>query len=74
MDALVHANGNRTKWERDVQGRFTREIRADATTDTLYTYDLAGRLKTITDPKDGDDAQLQPGRQREWLGVHGRRN
>ena len=36
----------------DVQGRVTREIRADATTDTLYTYDLAGRLKTITDPKD----------------------
>ncbi|MBY0492842.1 MAG: hypothetical protein K2Y23_01385 [Cyanobacteria bacterium] len=52
MDALVDANGNRTRWERDVQGRVTREIRADNTTDTLYTYDLAGRLKTITDPKD----------------------
>jgi RHS repeat-associated protein len=52
LDALVDANGNRTKWERDVQGRVTREIRADNTTDTLYTYDLAGRLKTITDPKD----------------------
>jgi len=52
MEALVDANGNRTKWERDVQGRVTREIRADNTTDTLYTYDLAGRLKTVTDPKD----------------------
>jgi len=52
MDALVDANGNRTRWERDVQGRVTREIRADETTDTLYTYDLTGRLKTITDPKD----------------------
>ena len=52
MDALVDANGNRTRWERDVQGRVTREIRADNTTDTLYTYDLAGRLKTTTDPKD----------------------
>ena len=32
--------------------RITREIRADHTTDTTYTYDLAGRLKTVTDPKD----------------------
>jgi RHS repeat-associated protein len=52
MDALIDANGNRTRWERDVQGRVIREIRADNTTDTEYTYDLAGRLKTITDPKD----------------------
>ena len=36
----------------NVQGRVTREVRADNTTDTLYTYDLAGRLKTVTDPKD----------------------
>ena len=35
-----------------MQGRVTREIRADNTTDTLYTYDLTGRLKTVTDPKD----------------------
>ena len=35
-----------------LHGRVTREIRADGTTDTLYTYDLAGRLKTITDPMD----------------------
>jgi YD repeat-containing protein len=52
MDALIDANGNRTRWERDVQGRVTREVRADNTTDTLYTYDAAGRLKTLTDPKD----------------------
>ena len=52
MEALVDANGNRTRWERDVQGRVTREIRADNTTDTHYTYDATGRLKTITDPKD----------------------
>lgn len=45
-------SANRTRWERDVQGRVTREIRADNTTDTLYTHDLAGRLKTVTDPKD----------------------
>ena len=52
LEALIDANGNRTRWERDVQGRVTREIRADNTTDTLYTYDASGRLKTITDPKD----------------------
>jgi RHS repeat-associated protein len=52
LDALVDANGNRTSWERDVLGRVTREVRADGTTDTVYTYDLAGRLKTVTDPKD----------------------
>ena len=52
LDALVDANGNRTTWERNVLGRVTREVRADGTTDTLYTYDLGGRLKTVTDPKD----------------------
>jgi len=52
QEALIDANGNRTRWERDVQGRVTREIRADDTTDTLYTHDLSGRLKTVTDPKD----------------------
>ena len=52
LEALVDPKGNRTSWERDARGRVTREIRADNTTDTLYTYDLAGRLKTITDPKD----------------------
>ncbi len=52
LEALIDAKGNRTTWERDVQGRVTREIRADGTTDAHYTYDLAGRLKTITDPKD----------------------
>jgi hypothetical protein len=29
----------------------TREVRADPTTDTLYTHALAGRLKTVTDRK-----------------------
>jgi YD repeat-containing protein len=52
LDALIDANGNRTSWERNVQGQVTREIRADNITDTHYTYDLAGRLKTVTDPKD----------------------
>lgn len=52
LDALIDANGNRTTWERDTQGRVIREVRADGTTDTLYTYDVTGRLKTVTDPMD----------------------
>jgi YD repeat-containing protein len=50
LDALVDAYGNRTTWERDVQGRVTREIHADGVTDTLYNYDGIGRLKTVTRP------------------------
>jgi RHS repeat-associated protein len=53
LDALIDANGNRTRWERDVQGRVTREVRADNVTDTIYTYgSRSGRLLTVTDPKD----------------------
>lgn len=51
LNALVDANGNRTNWTRDARGRVTVETRADGTTKTFYTYDLAGRLKTVTDPK-----------------------
>jgi RHS repeat-associated protein len=52
-DALVDANGNRTAWERDVQGRVVREVRADGITATLYSYGArTGRLLTVTDPKD----------------------
>lgn len=51
LDALLDADGNRTSWERDWQNRVTREVRADGVTDTLYTYDATGRLKTVTDPK-----------------------
>ena len=51
LEALIDANGNETRWERDAGGRVLREIRADGVTDTDYTYDLLGRLRTITDPK-----------------------
>jgi RHS repeat-associated protein len=51
LDALIDAKGQQTSWERDAQGRATREVRADGTTDTVYTYDATGRLKTVTDPK-----------------------
>jgi YD repeat-containing protein len=52
LDALVDANGNRTRWERDLEGRVTREVRADGVTATTYTYGpSSGRLLTVTDPK-----------------------
>jgi YD repeat-containing protein len=52
LDALVDANGNRTRWERDLHGRVTREVRADGVTATVYTYQpRSGRLATATDPK-----------------------
>ena len=42
LDALLDTNGNKTTWERDWQNRVTREVRANGTTDTLYTYDVTG--------------------------------
>jgi RHS repeat-associated protein len=51
LDALVDANGNITRWERDLSHRVIREVRADDATDIDYTYDALGRLKTVTDPK-----------------------
>jgi RHS repeat-associated protein len=50
-DQLIDANGQATTWERDVAGRVVREVRADGLTTTQYTYDVAGRLATVTDPK-----------------------
>lgn len=51
-DTLTDGKGQTTTWERDVQGRVTRELRADGVTATLYTYQSAsGRLATVTDPK-----------------------
>ena len=51
LEALVDANGNRTTWERDVQGRATKEIRADGR-ETRYAYETTtSRLKSVTDAK-----------------------
>ena len=44
---------NRTRWERDLLGRATREVRADGVTATTYVYSAtSGRLVTMTDPKE----------------------
>lgn len=51
LDALVDPNGNRTSWVRDVQGRVTKEVRANGS-ETVYVYEATtSRLKTMTDPK-----------------------
>jgi len=51
LEALVDANGNRTSWERDDQGRVTKEIRPNSA-ELVYVYeDTTSRLETVTDPK-----------------------
>jgi RHS repeat-associated protein len=51
LDKLIDANGQATTWERDVQGRVTREVRPDNAA-WQYAYEPAtGRLLTRTDPK-----------------------
>jgi RHS repeat-associated protein len=51
LDKLIDANGNATRWERDVQGRTTREIRADGAA-WDYTYEsTTSRIKQRKDPK-----------------------
>jgi RHS repeat-associated protein len=51
MDKLIDANGHPTAWERDMQGRITRELRADNAA-WEYTYETStSRLKRRKDPK-----------------------
>lgn len=51
LDALVDASGNRTRWEYDLQGRVTKEVRADASA-VVYTYETTtSRLKRRTDAR-----------------------
>src|SRR4029079_16737579 len=53
LDKMIDAKGQSTSWERDVQGRVTREVRADGSTDVQYAYEnTIGRLHTVTDPED----------------------
>jgi len=50
VEKLVDANGNATSWERDLQGRVTKEIRANGAT-YRYAYEPeSGRLLSVTDP------------------------
>jgi RHS repeat-associated protein len=49
ISKLVDFNGNVTTWQRDLQGRVTRQVRADGR-DRLFVYEsAAGRLKEVHD-------------------------
>ncbi len=51
IDKLVDANGNTTTWERDIQGRVMKEVRANGAT-YEYGYDPeTGQMKSVKDPK-----------------------
>lgn len=51
LEKVVDPNGNATTWERDVQGRVTRVVRANGS-DGVVTYEnTTSRLKEFRDPK-----------------------
>lgn len=51
LEKVVDGNGNATRWERDLQGRIIREVRADgATWETTYET-TTSRVKQRKDPK-----------------------
>jgi len=51
LDKFIDANGNATIWERDVQGRVTKETRTDGA-EILYVYEnTTSRLKRATDAR-----------------------
>jgi RHS repeat-associated protein len=52
LDKLIDSDNNATTWERDLQGRVTREVPADGA-DWEYTYETTtSRLKKVKDAKD----------------------
>ena len=63
LSRVVDGNGNATTWEYDLEGRVTKEIRADGTS---YQYILRGRDEPAeVDPRpesECQDVQLQPRR------------
>jgi RHS repeat-associated protein len=52
LESVIDAKGQRTRYQYDLQDRVLKEIRADQTTETVYTYETTtSRRKTMTDPK-----------------------
>jgi RHS repeat-associated protein len=51
LNGLVDANGNRTTWEWDTQGRVTKEIWANGNQWQYGYEDATSRLETVTDAK-----------------------
>jgi RHS repeat-associated protein len=51
LDSFIDSEGNKTSWERDLQGRITKETRADDKA-WLYAFEnTTSRLHQVTDPK-----------------------
>jgi len=60
LDKLVDAKGNATTWERDLQGRMTREVRANSSA-REFTYETTtSRLERVKDPKLQEIHHKQP--------------
>jgi RHS repeat-associated protein len=51
LDKVIDGNGNATTWERDLQGRITREIRPDNAAWEYVYENTTSRLKQVTDAK-----------------------
>ncbi len=51
LDQIVDGNGNATKWTRDLQGRVTREVRADGTHIDIAYDATTSRVNHVTDAK-----------------------
>jgi len=77
LDKLIDPNGNATTWERDVQGRVTKEIRANASFKTFQYEDRTSRLEAVIDAKSQeihytyalDDKLLQVGYVNEQIAT-----
>lgn len=51
LDKLTEPSGNATRWDRDLQGRVTRAIRADGSAFELTYENTTSRLRQIKDAK-----------------------
>jgi RHS repeat-associated protein len=51
MDKLIDANGNETRWVRDLQGRVTQQVRANGTSSSVTYETTSSRVKKVTDAK-----------------------
>ena len=51
LDKIIDASNSATTWERDLQGRVTKETRADSSFQTFTYETTTSRIKTRTDAK-----------------------